>query len=64
MPSREAKRRELRTAIVISLGLAAVMFLFVMVAKKLHCRAWLITRQPFARRPFCLSTAASAKNRS
>ena len=32
MPTREPKRKKLRTAIMLSLGLADVMFLFVMVA--------------------------------
>ena len=33
MPTRESKRKELRTAIMLMSGLAVVMFLFVMVAK-------------------------------
>jgi hypothetical protein len=33
MPTRESKRKELRTALMLSLGLAVVMFVFVMVAK-------------------------------
>jgi hypothetical protein len=33
MPTQASKRKELRTALLLSLGLAVVMFLFVMVAK-------------------------------
>jgi hypothetical protein len=33
MPTQESKRKELRTAIMLSLGLAVAMFLFAIVAK-------------------------------
>jgi hypothetical protein len=35
MPSRQSKRKEVRTVIMLSLGLAVVMLTFAMVAKHL-----------------------------